>query len=617
MLDASITPRALLEHLWMTAGLPYDCIAALQVRLPAPDAGPSVPSTFKVGLLAQATIAAVACAQVLAEELQSGPAKDLLARLEKRAISVDQREAVLEFASEKYTRELRCRRRAPASYLHHRRVCTGIAVVDRDDEGSQMGRVSSELLAKSHRITSSKAFDALGLPRDGLTGEWDPLAGVYPCRDGYVRLHTNFPHHKAGLLRILALLPSLPPSSQLRQVRPVDIKPEVHAEMEAVHRSHVEEALRKWGKLEFERMAQEEGMCATAFRSEEEWDRSEHGRRTAADAALHVEPINSEGDSDDRAQLSPQQGPLRIIDMSRVIAAPVAGRALAVHGHTVTLLSSPRLPNLPVLEADTMRGKQTHWLNLDDGLGHGKVALEHALQNADVLLQSYRPGGLASRGFGVDDVHRIRPGLIYASLSAYGGDDREAPWHQIRGFDSLVQNATGINHSEALAFESSQGHESKVNVSPKALPVQALDHAAGYLLALGILAARCRQLLALGKEEKVRPQISYTVRVSLAGVARLLRSLGRYPAEVAFAAPALPSSTSPQLMIDHMVATPLRSTLDSHRNLLSLGVRHAAKIDGKRRRWSSAPSKLGMDGPLAAGPEGSASRPIWVSDAGA
>jgi len=95
---------------------------------------------------------------------------------------------------------------------------------------------------------------------------------------------------------------------------------------------------------------------------------------------------------------------------------------------------------------------------------------------------------------------------VYVSLSAYGPT---GPWAGRRGFDSLVQTATGFNQAEAQAAGSS---------APKALPVQILDHASGYLLALGAQAALWRQQREGG---------SWHVQVSLAQTGHWLRGLGR------------------------------------------------------------------------------------------
>ena len=104
------------------------------------------------------------------------------------------------------------------------------------------------------------------------------------------------------------------------------------------------------------------------------------------------------------------------------------------------------------------------------------------------------------------DLARLAPGIVCVSLSAYGP---EGPWASRRGFDSLVQTATGFNLAEAEAFGAAE---------PMALPLQILDYAAGYLLAFGAQAALLRQADEGG---------SWHVQVSLARVGSWLRSLGR------------------------------------------------------------------------------------------
>ena len=125
---------------------------------------------------------------------------------------------------------------------------------------------------------------------------------------------------------------------------------------------------------------------------------------------------------------------------------------------------------------------------------------------SDVFVQGYRPGGLQQLGYGPQELAAQRPGIVVVSLSAYGAT---GPWATRRGFDSLVQTATGFNHAEAQAFGSGP---------PRALPMQILDHASGYLMALGACAALQRQISEGG---------SWQVQVSLARTAHWLRGLGR------------------------------------------------------------------------------------------
>ncbi len=167
-------------------------------------------------------------------------------------------------------------------------------------------------------------------------------------------------------------------------------------------------------------------------------------------------------------------------------------------------ISAPGLPFIDWLVKDTGRGKLSAYADI--ATPEGKEALARLVEGADIVLQAFRPGALDARGFGFADVAALRPGVVYGSLSAYGG---AGPWAARRGFDLLVQTATGFNHAEAQAV----GIEGQ-----KELPCQALDHASGYLLAFGTLMARIRQASEGG---------SWLVRVSLAATGRWLWNLGR------------------------------------------------------------------------------------------
>jgi crotonobetainyl-CoA:carnitine CoA-transferase CaiB-like acyl-CoA transferase len=195
---------------------------------------------------------------------------------------------------------------------------------------------------------------------------------------------------------------------------------------------------------------------------------------------------------------------LRVLDLSRVIAGPVAGRTLAVHGADVLLISGPDLPFIPWLTIDTGRGKLTSFIELKSE--QGRQVLRELLADADIFSQGYRPQSIAALGFSPEEAAKINPGIVYVSLSAYG---HAGPWAARRGFDSLVQTATGFNHAEGEAA----GVE-----GPKELPAQMLDHATGYLMAFGAMMARARQAREGG---------SWHVRVSLARTGQWLWNLGR------------------------------------------------------------------------------------------
>ena len=282
---------------------------------------------------------------------------------------------------------------------------------------------------------------------------WDKIAGVYRTGDGrMVRLHTNFPHHRDGILKLLGC---------------------------DYTREAVQAALMKWEGEKFETAAAEAGMVATLMRSPAEWSAHPQGQ---AVARLPLFEITRIGDAPARALPRTTERPLsdiRVLDLTRVIAGPVCGRALAAHGADVMRVTAPHLPGLPELDIDTGRGKLSAAIDLratDD-----RDWLRGLAREAHIFVQGYRPGGLAAKGFSPEALAEMRPGIVVVTLSAYG---HEGPWASRRGFDSLVQNASGINVAEA---------EAAGVAAPKELPAQALDHATGYLMAFGAMMALAAQ----------------------------------------------------------------------------------------------------------------------------
>jgi len=129
-----------------------------------------------------------------------------------------------------------------------------------------------------------------------------------------------------------------------------------------------------------------------------------------------------------------------VLELTRVLAGPICGRVLAAHGADSMRVISPHLPTIEPADIDTGRGKRSAYA--DFATETGAEDFRRLLSGSDVFVQSYRPGAIESRGFGPSAAARLRPGLIYVSLSAYG---QAGPWAGRRGFDSLVQTASGLN----------------------------------------------------------------------------------------------------------------------------------------------------------------------------
>ena len=259
----------------------------------------------------------------------------------------------------------------------------------------------------------------------------------------------------------------------------------------------------QWEGEAFETAAYAAGGVVALMRSHQEWSVLPQAEALAKLPPVIIEKLGEAAPKPWPAGERPLEG-LRVLDLSRVIAGPVAGRALAAHGADVMLVSGPDLPAIPWLTIDTGRGKFSCFLDL--GSDEGRARFRELLAGADIFAQGYRPGALSVLGFSPEQAAEISPGIIAVSLSAYG---HGGPWAGRRGFDSLVQTATGFNHAE--------GDAAGID-GPKELPAQMLDHATGYLMAFGAVMAKARQAREGG---------SWHVRVSLAQTGRWLWDHGR------------------------------------------------------------------------------------------
>jgi crotonobetainyl-CoA:carnitine CoA-transferase CaiB-like acyl-CoA transferase len=311
--------------------------------------------------------------------------------------------------------------------------------------------------------------------RDGKRPlSWDPLSGHYPTRDGrHMFLHTNHPHHRAGALRI--------------------------AGAASDDRGALAAAVAKWDGLAIEEAIAAGGCVGGLTRSRAEWIAHPHGQAVARLPLMDIVKI---GEAPPRP-LPPGNRPLsgvRVVDLTRVLAGPTCGRVLAEHGADVLHVTAPHLPYQAELLMDTGHGKRCTFIDLREQAGID--TLKALVSEADVFTQGYRPGTIAARGFAPEAMAALRPGIVCVSLCAYG---HEGPWAGRRGFDSIVQNVTGL----AAANSSLE--------KPRNLPVQALDYVAGYLAALGAMVALARRVEQGG---------SWLVRVSLVQVAHWIASLG-------------------------------------------------------------------------------------------
>lgn len=284
-----------------------------------------------------------------------------------------------------------------------------------------------------------------------------PLSRFVEAADGWVRLHANYPQHRAAVDAALGAEP-------LRAAAGLSVQ-------------------------EVEDRVVGAGGAAAKVRTADEWSAHPQGAAVRSLPLLHLGRVGETqgrgraGGStraaargatvSDSAGDSPLLGGLRVLDLTRVIAGPVGTRTLASYGADVFRVDSPHNPEDPASLQETGPGKRH--VQLDLARPVDRRVFDDLLADADVLVQGYRPGALAALGLHPDELAARQPGLVVVSLSAWGS---VGPWAGRRGFDSIVQAATGIADETRAA-----------DGTPGVLPAQALDHGAGHLLAAIVLRA--------------------------------------------------------------------------------------------------------------------------------
>lgn len=333
-----------------------------------------------------------------------------------------------------------------------------------------------------HATASLRSGTYMKLGDGHLSHGRNSIMGFYPTKDGrWSYLHCNFPNHRAVALRVLG------------------VKEE--------DRAAVTRAVAGWNAADLEEAIIAGKGAGGMVRTHVEW--SSHPQ-AAAIAALPLMEIVKIGEAPPQS-LPKGDRPLsgiRVVDITRVLAGPTCARTLAEHGAEVMKITAKHLPNLGYQEWDTGHGKLSAQLDLREPAALD--TLRGLIGLADVFSQGYRPGSLGGRGLSPEELVKLRPGLVYVSLSAFG---HAGPWANRRGFDTVVQSVSGITLRQAEIFPGKEP-------GPQFYPLSAIDYCTGYLMAAGAMVALARRAEQGG---------SWLVRISLAQVGKWLVDLGEVP----------------------------------------------------------------------------------------
>ena len=355
-----------------------------------------------------------------------------------------------------------------------------------------------------------------------LPSPWDELAGDYRATDGWVRIHTNAPHHR--LAAILAL----------EVGEGGDERGRITATVAQMTAKEVEDAV------------VDSGGAAAVLRSPAQWAAHPQGIAVAAEPLIAWASVGH----------SEREPGFKVLDLTRVIAGPVATRFLAGLGADVLRIDPPDW-NEPAVSPEMTLGKRSARASFHDAGGMRKLGL--LIAEADVIVRGYRADALERLGLDDDAIRELNHGIVDVAIDAYGWT---GPWRNRRGFDSLVQMSSGIAFGDP----------------PSPLPVQALDHATGYLAAAAALEGlRRRRDSGQGS----------TAKLSLARTALAL-PWGESPER---AEPT--QSAEPTQRAEPPETTQLETPWGDARLL-----RSPLTIDGRPLHWDKPPRDLGADAPV-------------------
>lgn len=340
---------------------------------------------------------------------------------------------------------------------------------------ARTGEARAVTLDRVHAAAAMRSERYLKIDGARPMQAWDPIAGDYETRDGYIRLHTNYRWHRAAALSVLGV-------------------PE--------QRELVAEVVRSWSGEELEAAVVEAGGAAAIMRERATYLAHAQGRAISAEPMFAWSAQSGAAPILPRAPRAPLEG-VRVLDLTRVIAGPVCTRFLAAYGADVLRIDPPSFEEVPALLPESTVGKRRAALDLKQVAERKR--LERLIAEAHVLVVGYRSDALARLGLGSEQRRALNPSLVTVVHDAYG---HTGPWTTRRGFDSLVQMSSGIADFGRL-FKGCR--------EPFPLPAQALDHATGYLAAAGACQGLTR---ALERGEGCE------LRLSLARTAELLWQLG-------------------------------------------------------------------------------------------
>lgn len=270
---------------------------------------------------------------------------------------------------------------------------------------------------------------------------------------------------------------------------------------------------------ELEKMFFDNQLCGAKVYTATEWEETEQAKILRKLPCVAIRKV-ADTDPIPLPQGKRPLSNLRVLESSRILSGPTAGRELASHGADVMWTGSPDLVDFKLFELDTGHGKRAAFV--DTKKPEGVETLWNLLSEADVYIQNATLGSSIAKTFNMHDVTANKPGIIFATLNAFG---TEGPWANMPGWEQILQAATGVMDVEMSVKPHDLDPRGIENMGvlyysfhkpegfPRILGGAFNDYVTGLLSSFGIMAALYRRATEGG---------SYVVETSLARSAMLL-----------------------------------------------------------------------------------------------
>ena len=318
-----------------------------------------------------------------------------------------------------------------------------------------------------------------------------------------------------------------------------------------------------WKGEDLEQAIADARACGGLIRTPAEWLAHPQGQYLNSRPVIEIRKVRDGAPKPLSSATRPLDG-ARVLDLTRILAGPIAGRTLGEHGADVLMVTAPQLPQVAEHVRDTSHGKRSCFLDFE--IPEQAAIFRELVKTADVVIDGYRPGALTRKGFGREQLFDLCPGLIHLSVSCFGSG---GPFQDRAGWEQVAQAVTGICHTYGESIGAGQ---------PKLVFAPMCDYLTGYMGAIGVMLAMARRAKEGG---------SYEVNVSLCQSAMFIQRRGLL--EAFDAAPGSLTDTEVEKLY-------VKTDTPNHGRMLTLGP--VLRMSETSPRWERPAPNFGMDAPV-------------------